>query len=284
VQAASFLTPTLPPLAPTIAAPTENTVARPYDPEGGADSQLPQLTSPLEDGYSSLGDDDDYVIREPDEVSPAVVRPDDQVQTTITTESPGLQKLNIAELKDATEGTLDRMFGVVDDFEKTVSKKEKVGLNRLAASNWDRDGWIIVLSRLGTRALSGINDVDVDELQEENIHVSKLSTSMREKIYAYIMADFRGRMDTAVGWLNEEWYNDKVMGKAFEGNGIPYEAQYVKWMTKVMDGIVPYLEATDRIFLRFLSDLPEIPTQLLQNLRMLCLDPERSSLGFLALQ
>lgn len=192
------------------------------------------------------------------------------------------------EMHDIAIQAIDRMFSVVDQFDKTslISRKSKLGANRLAASNWDREGWIAVLTRLATRGMGDtapdtVKKEEVKGGDEENGEIAQmqvptaLSTAIREKLYNFVIADFRGRMDVAVSWLNEEWYNDQVMSRA----GVNREPQYRKWMMKVMDGIFPFLESKDRLFMRLLSEIPEVTVELMQKVKMLCLDPDRAMLG-----
>jgi symplekin len=188
--------------------------------------------------------------------------------------------------KEASIDAVMRMFDMMDRFDKTslVSRKSKLGINRVAASTWDRDGWVTMIARLATRGLAALhgeykkggNGEDLDPSGTP----SELATFVREKLYEYIMADFRDRTDVAAAWLNEEWYNDKVMAE-YDKNRDP---QYLKWMMKVMDGIFPFLEGKDRLIIRLLSEIPEINHELLQKVKMLCLDPDRASLGIQILQ
>jgi symplekin len=178
----------------------------------------------------------------------------------------------------ASLDAMDRMFSVIDEFEKTslISRKSKLGVHRLAASNWDREGWIALLIRMATRGCQD-GGVKLESGQEPN-----LPNALRERLYKYIIGDFRQRMDIAVAWLNEEWYNDQAMARSEPG--APRQPQYHKWMMKVMDAIFPFLEVRDRMFMRMLSEIPSIPAELLDKVKLLCLDPDRSTLGIQMLQ
>ena len=173
-----------------------------------------------------------------------------------------------AQAQVASLEAMDRMFSVIDSFEKTnlIARKTKLGVNRLAASTWDREGWIAMLIRLATRGGAG-NSAGAEGS-------TPLADAVREKLYKYVITEFRSRMDVAVAWLNEEWYSGKVAG------GDAYKI----WMMKVMDGIFPYLEAKDRLFMRMLSEVPEIPRELMDRIKTLCLDPDRMNLGISMLQ
>ncbi|EPS40868.1 hypothetical protein H072_5234 [Dactylellina haptotyla CBS 200.50] len=274
VQAAALVPPVRPQLPPQLDDEDDDYIPGGAD-EGDSNNKGPKINA---EGVVYSDSDDSY-----DGIK-------DLVPTTVKGKAAAMDLVKMPDLspeqiQEACEGTLERMFETITALDKPV-KKERAGLNRLAAASWDRDGWITVLSRLSTRGLSGIDAEVQNQAQEDRMHYDSLSTQIRQKLFMYVMGDFRTRMDAAVSWLNEEWYNDKLQGIAAKNSDrIPLEPQYAKWMTKVMEGIFPYLEKTDRnIFLRFLSDLPTIPPGVLANIRGLCLDPERSNLGFLAFQ
>ena len=54
------------------------------------------------------------------------------------------------------QGTVARVFGVMGTLEISPAKKAKSGINRLAASTYDRDAWITLVTRLATRASVGL--------------------------------------------------------------------------------------------------------------------------------
>jgi symplekin len=188
---------------------------------------------------------------------------------------PPPQKLTELQLQQASAEAVDRMFEISEGFEKTslIARKSKLGVNRLAASNWDREGWISVVTRLANRGLP------TDDIKSEDDYDPDRPESpadrIRDRLFRYIIEDFRGRMDVIVSWLNEEWYIDKLGRK---------EPQYEKWLMKIMGSIFPFLEPKDRVFMRVLSEIPEINRELLERIKMLCLDPDRTVLGVQMLQ
>ncbi|KAF3909175.1 Symplekin [Orbilia brochopaga] len=273
VQAAAKMAPASPAQAPQLDDDDDDYIPA----EGGTTTAQTQTAGADRAAYSD-DSDDSYEVK-------------DLVITTAESRAAAIDLIKMpdlspAQVQEACEGTLDRMFETITTLEKP-GKRERAGFGRIAPASWDRDSWITVLSRLSTRGLSGI-DADIQAVATENrMHYETLSAQIRQKLYSYILGDFRTRMDAAVSWLNEEWYNDKLQALAArqDDDMTPLEPQYAKWMAKVMEGIFPYLESTDRnIFLRFLSELPAIPAAVLGNIRGLCLDPERSNLGFLAFQ
>jgi symplekin len=75
-------------------------------------------------------------------------------------------------------------------------------------------------------------------------------------------------------WLNEEWYNGKL--------GRP--AQYAANLDAVIASYLPNVDARDKALGAFLTSLPEIPQSVISVLESLCVDVERSIVGFLALR
>jgi symplekin len=86
----------------------------------------------------------------------------------------------------------------------------------------------------------------------------------------YILEDFRKRIDIAVAWLCEEWYNDRIQMNLDEDAVLHYE----KWVLKVLDGILPYLDGTDRaLIIKFLGEIPGLSPAVLERVKGLCRDP-----------
>ncbi|KAI9702060.1 MAG: hypothetical protein M1836_001404 [Candelina mexicana] len=188
--------------------------------------------------------------------------------------------LSEEETEQVSRGTMDRVFGLINVLdETTTTKKAKSGINRLAASSYDREAWITVITRLATRAPAGLNGFDPvvkTEADTEVLHTKPtLSNGIRESLYLYVMEDFRRRIDIAIAWLNEEWYNDRVQS----GQMPNASAQYEMWALKVLDGIMPYLDAKDKILIRLLSEIPRISVHALERVKKLARDPERVGLA-----
>ena len=160
---------------------------------------------------------------------------------------------------------------------------KKPGFGLVLGSSWSRESWTIVLIRLSTRGSLAWADFNQNtELERQTI----ASTETRQKLYNYVLYSFRERIDFCLAWLTEEWYCDQLMmrhpGMVSKES---YEPQYEPWLSKIIDGIVPFLETRDRsLFVRFLSDLPKLSEPIIRRLRSLCMDPDRASLGYLALQ
>ncbi len=84
------------------------------------------------------------------------------------------------------------------------------------------------------------------------------------------MVDFRKHIDVAVSWLCEEWYADQ-MTKRYGTDD--YRLHYDKWMLKLLDSFLPYLNPQDKVLTRFLSEVPELNAAVMARVRSLCRDP-----------
>jgi symplekin len=196
--------------------------------------------------------------------------------------------------------TIRRVFGMLSAVDDTPmkSKGSKGGFNRLAATTYDQEAWITVLCRLATRAAAGLDDPDGNIKSE--YEVSKkgsfvLSETIRDSLFNYIMYDWRRRIDIAINWLNEEWYNDQLQIQAArkkaqetvngDAASLPDpKGNYRRCALRLLDGMMAYIESSDKVLVRFISEIPELDTEILQRMRKMAEDPERVSLSIMVLQ
>ncbi|KAI0537974.1 mRNA cleavage and polyadenylation specificity factor complex subunit [Xylaria digitata] len=184
------------------------------------------------------------------------------------------------------QGAIARVFGTMQTLEEPTTKKSKAGLNRLAASSYDRDSWITVIARLATRANAGLDEITVkDEDSSRALPTITMSDSIREMLYAYVLEDFRKRIDVAVTWLSEEWYKERVQQRFVSSPNQSHDvpANYEKWTLRLIDAFLPYLHSQDRILTRFLSELPELTVSILARVNTLCRDPSLVNLALTSL-
>ncbi|CAX40626.1 cleavage factor II (CF II) component, putative [Candida dubliniensis CD36] len=194
-----------------------------------------------------------------------------------------------------------------DELELSADDRSDISkaLTRAAIKGWKKGNWLLLLSRLATRGMrtkqkSTNNTVKQEgETEGEDIKMSpdqknnqQLSDMIRSAILEYFSENVHGRIDMVIEWLNEEWYSERV----FQQNEYLNEGKnpdkeiittpiYDIWSKKVVDATVSYIEPNDKkIFLRLLSDLPELNEDLIGRIKSLCIDPGRSAIGFLALQ
>ncbi|TIA85781.1 hypothetical protein D6C76_00729 [Aureobasidium pullulans] len=191
--------------------------------------------------------------------------------------------LTTDRVAEYSKGTVNRVFSTLTTLEQSApSKLQRAGFNRLAATNHDRDAWITLVTRLATRAPAGL---DEGKLKSEGSSLSRgglLNDAVRDSLYLYIIEDFRKRIDVGISWLAEEWYNDRIQ-KQQNKEAEYIQEHYEKWMLKILDGIVPFLDAKDKLLIRFLSEIPSINQDVLKRVVRLAKDPERVQLAVQAL-
>ena len=187
---------------------------------------------------------------------------------------PNPPVLTAEQTSQAGSGTVSRVFSVMTTLEEP-GKKNKSGMNRLAASASDRDAWITIITRLATRAAGGLEGPSIGVKSE----TTSLSDNIRQSLYVYVLEDFRKRIDIAVAWLCEEWYNDKIQQKLEDNPVLHYE----KWAMKLFEGFSQYLDARDKVLTRFLGEIPALSPELLGKVKGLCRDPAMVNLALTSL-
>ncbi|KAB8230194.1 RNA-processing protein PTA1 [Aspergillus alliaceus] len=199
---------------------------------------------------------------------------------------PPLAENEAAEIGRSAVGRVFDMLassGVAANTGKGKSQQH-LGFSRLAGSTFDRDAWVTLLTRLATRAPSGLEGYKKTD-QDPSSKKLTISNSIRETLYRYILEDFRGRVNVGIMWLNEEWYNDRIQMKftasqrAEEDEESSVPLHYDHWSLRLLDGFLPYLDSRDtKIFIRFLSEIPEVTIPITKRVASLAKDPERVNL------
>jgi symplekin len=213
-------------------------------------------------------------------------------------EAPPLSEQEVQKYGDQTVYRAFGMLASVDENQKT--KITKSGFNCLAATDYGRDAWVTILSRLATRANAGLDDADKGIKNEYAVKGAKGSLSIgeavRDGLYTYIIHDWKKRIDVAISWLNEEWYNDNVLAQSDKDsakNGANGHASsgpdttqgnYQRCALRMFDGILGFIEHTDKILIRFLSEIPTLNHEILSRLKTMAKDPERIDLACSTLQ
>lgn len=201
--------------------------------------------------------------------------------------------LTDGDLTACGKNIVGRVFGVLQALDAAPAKRApKLGLNRLAGANRDRDAWLTLLSRLATRAPAGLELDDKSEDGQDAVVLRRSavspSDSIREALLLYTIDDFRRRIDVAIAWLNEEWYNDQVASRQRQTDGdagLPAPTlHYETWLFKVLDGMLPFLDAKDKLLIRFLSEIPAVNKEVIRRVTRLAADPERVNLVVMAIQ
>jgi len=189
------------------------------------------------------------------------------------------------EAQQLAKGCISRVFSMIESADQPV-KPQKAGFNRLAGSNFDSDAWITLITRLATRTPSNLEGLDEDSTNggDKNgalIQRGSLGDGIRETIFKYIVQDFRPRLNIAISWLNEEWYNDRLLRRQKPNADLPNH--YETWALKLIEAITPYLDQKDKALIRFLSEIPDLSPAMLDRVKALARDPDRALLAVSAL-
>ncbi|KAI0160990.1 hypothetical protein GGR52DRAFT_562481 [Hypoxylon sp. FL1284] len=192
--------------------------------------------------------------------------------------------LNPDQAAAAGQKSITRVFGTMRTLEDPAVKKAKAGMNRLAASSYDQSSWITVISRIATRT-GGVLELFLPDGEDGAKGPPRLSDSIREQLFNFVLEDFRRRIDVAVSWLSEEWYDNELQKKAVSSSPFRQEApaNYEKWALRLLDGFLPYLHAQDKVLTRFLSELPQLSAAMLSRVQAICRDPSLVNLAITSL-
>ncbi|KAG9312974.1 Symplekin tight junction protein C terminal-domain-containing protein [Chiua virens] len=155
------------------------------------------------------------------------------------------------------------------------------------------DIWMLVMIRMITRVTEPAADPTQNgdksaEEEEQSADFSSRQDKLRQVLCDYIMMDFPSRLRLATAWMNEEWYNDRIK----MGDGSNSRPNYDSWLNQLVSSYQTILESKaegkpdnkDKAFAKFLLDLPSIPSDVLDLLRDLSVDPEKMHVGFTSLR
>lgn len=192
--------------------------------------------------------------------------------------------LNPDQAAAVGQRSITRVFSTMRTLEDPTIKKAKAGMNRLAASSYDQSSWITVITRIATRT-GGVLELFLPDEDDDSKGRLRLSDSIREQLFNFVLEDFRKRIDVAVSWLSEEWYDNELQKRAVSSSPFRHEApaNYEKWALRLLDGFLPYLHAQDKVLTRFLSELPELSAAMLSRVKTLCRDPSLVTLAITSL-
>ena len=199
-------------------------------------------------------------------------------------EFPQSAPLNDYQLDENVKYLLGRIFDHASRNKIQAEKKQfRSGLMGENLAGLEGDSWMVLLIRLLTRGASSLgtqeqlikSSGDPNDIGKHQGYMD----SFREQLYAYILEDFRDRIGVAVKWLNEEWYNHHNVTKFHFEKSFIILSNYTRWATRLLDGMLPYIDARDKIIIRFFSELPELNVEILDRVKKLARDPDRAGLA-----
>ncbi len=184
------------------------------------------------------------------------------------------------------EATIGRLFGMMQTLDEPAVTKAKAGLNGVMSGSYNRDFWTNLIIRIATRSTFTREETSPKSESETAAAVAAtaktqapLSNMIRETLLKHVLEDFRKRIDVAVLWLCEEWYNDKMERRSEDDVPLHYE----KWTMRLLDGFLPYLHPQDKVLTRFLGELPELNAAMMTRVKNLCKDPSMVPLALTSL-
>lgn len=263
-------------------------------------------------GHPAVGDDDDDY--DPELLSGtdnAVVGPQgagaDLPQPMLELgpfELPKPPPLSDAELVVLSEQTIAHVFETALSSERNSTlARQKLGINRLAASTNDKDSWLTLMIRLATRAPAGLESLvrtrtngdslklELDNTQLASLRQKDVPNRIRQLLFDYVLDDWHHRLSLGITWLTEEWYADKIESLSTSISDIPatktepYTPNYDYWTTRLFDTLIPRFDANDqKILIRFVSEMPSINRHILSQVKTLVRDPATVKICIMALQ
>ncbi|TKY88669.1 hypothetical protein EX895_002300 [Sporisorium graminicola] len=169
----------------------------------------------------------------------------------------------------------------------------------LATANLTSDAgsqalWSTLVIRLATRGFAeSRSDSEAATEQPETKIVGGVEPTrtlsaqadiIRTLMLEFVKADFARRTRFAVTWMAEEWFCDRVRRKQAAADATASKDQYPLWLEKLVRAWIPSIDAKDRSLAKFLADLPEIPSAVLDLVAALSKDKSKMVAGMSTLQ
>nr|XP_019049865.1 symplekin [Kwoniella bestiolae CBS 10118]OCF28795.1 symplekin [Kwoniella bestiolae CBS 10118] len=200
-------------------------------------------------------DDDDLLLEGDDEIP----QEDEDMPLTFSSFTlPQPEPLDPEDKSYVLSTALQRIWTTGADLSTLPDAQEEVQTDAIKLAVKPKEMWMLLLARLATR-VNGENDRE-----------------RRKAVADFVVEDFVNRSKFASIWLNEEWYTSKVSSSPTDS--------YTDNLISILTAYLPKIDAKDKTLFAFVSDLPEIPPQLIQLLEDLCQDTDRNLVGFLALR
>ncbi|KAI5992588.1 Symplekin tight junction protein C terminal-domain-containing protein [Pisolithus orientalis] len=213
--------------------------------------------------------------------------PDDLPFDLLDFKLPSPKDLSADERVALMRGAVTRIWDGAEDLRRTTS---------MGSSQTANDMWMLLIVRMITRAviLPGASESPKDDAESSDAADAQLTAlcsrqdALRQTLCEYIMSDFPSRLRLAITWMNEEWYNDRIRSAA-DPNWRP---NYESWLNQIVSTYQTILESKadgkpdsrDKAFSRFLLDLPDVPSDVLDMLRDLSVEAEKMHVGFTTLR
>jgi hypothetical protein len=182
-------------------------------------------------------------VEEEEEEEQAVLNMDIDVEAILNSHEELTEEERIEQVHDS----LLRILEMDNFFASALKVKDVKGGGQLEKDTQvsSRFGWMLIVSRMMTRGPGSFP---------------------KEDLISFIMKDFAKRIDLAIFWLFEEY----LRGDQYE-HWISY---FLKCFRGELEGVAA-LDPTERILSRFLLEIPELSSFVLEDVRSYCDDLEK---------
>lgn len=147
--------------------------------------------------------------------------------------------------------------------------------------------WATLVTRLASRAFE-VHDTLLESTKDQDKSTSLINGStmtlasqaevIRQMMADFVKADFARRVPFAIQWLSEEWYCDIERKKRDQ------PSIYAKWLPRIVEAILPSIGEKDRTLFAFLSELPSLPDEVVDQVAGLCQEPALVAVGLTGLR
>lgn len=190
---------------------------------------------------------------------------------------------------------VNRMFARLREFNDTGTpadtflKKGIPSSSHVAGSTDDRDSWVILMLRTALRGKIGrmpkAEGYSPDSPYVDSSSKVCIATAVRDGLLRWILENFRRRIDAAALWMNEEYVLKADHEAAGDDVSGVLGEQYERWSLRLIDGMMPYIDANDWKFVtRFYSEIPLVTRQHVERLGRMAQDPDRVGCALKVLQ
>lgn len=217
--------------------------------------------------------------------------------------SGGIQEAEEDDTADALAGLENFELAAPEPFSQTEAKaliKESVArmceqggqaaavIGELGDAVPPQTLWATLVTRLASRGFdedeeSEVNQDDVQPLAVNGGHKvgvgpQRQGDVIRQMMLDFLKVDFARLVPFAIQWLSEEWYCDQ------DRRRLGKRPLYSVWLPRVVSAVLPTIGEKDRTLFHLLSELPSLPSEVVDQVSSLCHNKSLMAVGFTSLR
>ncbi|KAI7897680.1 uncharacterized protein BX663DRAFT_463206 [Cokeromyces recurvatus] len=176
--------------------------------------------------------------------------------------------LSEAEKIEMIEMSIERIlyaegaFQVYDHDRKATNSTSVT--NAVTTINTAKNIWLMLIAKLMTQnRTNNYSSAENNEdtlTDDKELNVSMVDTKLKEMLLDFVIGNIGQRYELALEWLYEEYLMDKRNQRK---KGLGYKPNYFYWFYKLLEKIIPNLDAKDRILTKLLLDAPELDSKVI---------------------